>query len=142
MRVKDERQTFLGIWLRRLLEGRPIHVFGDGKQIRDFNFVEDVVEALLLTATDKRAVGRTYNLGSSEPISLLELADLLVEVNGGGVVKTVEFPPERKSIDIGNYFSDYRLIHKELGWQPRITLREGLARTLEFYRQNRAHYWE
>ncbi len=142
MRVKDERQTFLGIWLRQLIEGQPIRVFGDGKQIRDFNFVEDVVEALLLAATDERAVGRIFNLGSSEAISLLNLAELLIEMNGGGAVDRVEFPPERRSIDIGSYCSDYQLIRNTLGWEPRTSLRAGLRRTLAFYRQYREHYWE
>lgn len=142
MRVKDERQTFLGIWLRRLLEGRPIRVFGDGSQRRDFNFVRDVVDALLRAADDPRAQGRVFNLGSSEVVSLQELARQLIKLHGGGEIETVEFPPERKAIDIGNYFSDYRLISETLGWQPQTSLREGLRETLDFYRQNRAHYWE
>jgi len=142
MRVKDERQTFLGIWLRQLIEGRPIRVFGDGLQIRDFNFVQDVVEALLLAAGNKQADGRIFNLGSAAEMSLRELAELLVEINGRGTIQRVEFPPERKSIDIGNYCSDYRLIAETLGWQPRVPLREGLARTLAFYREHHQHYWE
>ena len=142
MRVKDERQTFLGIWLRQLIEGRPIRVFGDGTQIRDFNFVLDVVEALLRAAGDARAAGRIFNLGSSETMSLRELAELLVEINGGGAIERVDFPLERKSIDIGNYCSDYRLISETLGWQPRVPLREGLTQTLEFYRQHGEQYWE
>jgi nucleoside-diphosphate-sugar epimerase len=142
MRVKDERQTFLGIWLRQLIEGRPIRVFGDGLQVRDFNFVQDVVDALLLAAGDKRADGRIFNLGSSAKTSLRELAQLLVEINGSGTIQQIEFPPERKSIDIGNYCSDYRLMAETLGWQPRVPLREGLARTLAFYREHHQHYWE
>lgn len=142
MRVRDERQTFLGIWLRRLIEGRPLRIFGDGAQIRDLNFVDDVVDGLLLAAQDERADGRIFNLGASDPISLRDLADLLVEINGEGEIELMEFPPERKSIDIGNYCSDYRLITATLGWQPRVSLRAGLTKTLEFYRQHRVHYWE
>jgi UDP-glucose 4-epimerase len=142
MRVKDERQTFLGIWLRQLIEGQPIRVFGDGKQIRDFNFVDDVVEALLLAATDPRAVGQIFNLGAAETISLRKLAELLVEINGGGGIEQIEFPRERKAIDIGSYCSDHRLISAKLGWQPQVSLREGLTRTLAFYREHGHHYWE
>src|SRR6266480_517990 len=133
MRVKDERQTFLGVWLRQLIEGVPIRVFGDGKQIRDFNFVDDVETALLMAAGNPEADGRIFNLGSSDAVSLGELAQLLVEINGGGSVEQIEFPLERKSIDIGDYRSDYRLISKTLGWKPRVFLREGLERTLAFY---------
>lgn len=142
MRVKDERQTFLGIWLRQLIEGKPIPVFGDGSQIRDFNFVDDVVDALLLTATDERADGKIFNLGSSESMSLLELAQLLVEISGEGRIERIDFPGDRKAIDIGSYRSDYRLISEKLGWRPRVSLREGLTRTLAFYREHRVHYWE
>jgi UDP-glucose 4-epimerase len=142
MRVRDERQTFLGIWLRQLIEGLPIRVFGDGRQIRDFNFVEDVEAALLLAAEDGKADGSIFNLGSSDSVSLGELAQLLVEINGGGTVEQIEFPPERKSIDIGDYRSDYRLISEKLGWEPRVSLREGLKRTLTFYQQHHEHYWE
>jgi UDP-glucose 4-epimerase len=141
MRVKDARQTFLGVWLRRAIEGEPIDVWGDGKQLRDFNFVDDVVEAMLMCAADSRASGKTYNLGSPESISLAELARLLVELNAGGDYRIIPFPADRKRIDIGDYVADYTLIRSELGWQPRIDLREGLAHSLDYFRKHQAHYW-
>ena len=142
MRVKDDRQTFLGIWIRRLLEGEPIQIFGDGSQRRDFNFVDDVVEAFLLAAAAPEADGEIFNLGQSEPISLKELAALLIQVNGGGNAKTVPFPVERKAIDIGDYYSDFSKIHEALGWSPQVSLRDGLARTVSYYKEHRVHYWE
>ncbi|MHB8468467.1 MAG: NAD-dependent epimerase/dehydratase family protein [Gaiellaceae bacterium] len=141
MRVKDARQTFLGHWLRLAVEGGPIEVFGDGRQRRDFNYVDDAVEAFLLAATRDEARGRVYNLGSDEVVELNELAALLVELNGGGEWRTVPFPPDRKAIDIGDFYADFGRIHGELGWQPRVPLREGLAATLEFYRAEGASYW-
>ncbi|MBV9126750.1 MAG: NAD-dependent epimerase/dehydratase family protein [Verrucomicrobia bacterium] len=142
MRVKDDRQTFLGIWFRRLLEGEPILIFGDGAQIRDFNYVDDVVDALLIAATDERAVGEVFNLGAPDFLSLKELAALLVELRDGqGEYRLVPFPGERRRIDIGSYYADYRRISERLGWQPRVSLREGLARTLDFYSQHQKHYW-
>src|SRR3989475_11004056 len=92
MRVKDARQTFLGIWVRRLIEQKPIQIFGSGEQRRDFNFVTDVVEALLRAASSDAANGQVFNLGHSEHISLKELAKLLVELNGGGKYELVPFP--------------------------------------------------
>jgi UDP-glucose 4-epimerase len=141
MRVKDARQTFLGIWIKLVLEGRPIQVFGDGLQVRDFNYVDDVVEAMLLSASHPDAVGQVFNLGSEERINLKSLAALLVEINGGGSYQIVPFPPERKAIDIGDYYGAYALIAQRLGWQPTVDLREGLARTLAYYRAEREHYW-
>ncbi|HUI44930.1 MAG TPA: NAD-dependent epimerase/dehydratase family protein [Nitrospirota bacterium] len=142
MRVKDARQTFLGIWIRNLIEGKPIQVFGDGLQIRDFNYVDDVVEALLLAAADAMAEGEVYNLGNREHINLKDLAALMVELNGSGSYQIIPFPPDRKAIDIGDYYSDFSKIHQVLGWAPRISLREGLRKSLDYYVINGKHYWE
>jgi UDP-glucose 4-epimerase len=141
MRVKDARQTFLGIWLRQVLLGHPFEVYGDGTQRRDFNYVDDAVEALLLAAASDKAIGQIYNLGGAEVVSLKALADLLVEVNGGGSYQFVPFPEAVKPIDIGDYYGDFRKIEAELGWRPAIGLREGLSRTLAYYRQHGKEYW-
>ncbi|MFO7167715.1 MAG: NAD-dependent epimerase/dehydratase family protein [Chloroflexota bacterium] len=141
MRIKDARQTFLGIWIKKLLANEPIQVYGDGLQIRDFNYVDDVVEAMLMAAVAPEADGQIFNLGSEETINLRDLAALLVEINGGGSYEIVPFPPDRKVIDIGDYYGDYRLIRGRLGWRPRVGLREGLCRTLAFYREEREYYW-
>jgi len=133
MRIKDARQTFVGIWIRCLLEGKPFEVWG-GNQLRDFNFLDDVVNAFLLVATDKRANGQVFNLGSSEVVSLKELARLFVEINGSGEFEVKSFPEERKKIDIGDYYSDYSRIKDSLGWQPGTSLKKGLMVTLEYYR--------
>jgi UDP-glucose 4-epimerase len=141
MRVKDARQTFLGIWLRRIIEGKPILVFGDGKQIRDFNYVDDVINALLLAATSEDANGEIYNLGADDPINLKNTAELLLKVNGAGSYEIVPFPTDRKVIDIGDYYGDYRKLHSNLEWKPVTPLAEGLKRTLDFYKQFYKHYW-
>jgi dTDP-glucose 4,6-dehydratase/UDP-glucose 4-epimerase len=140
MRVKDARQTFLGIWIRNLLEGKPIKVFGDGRQLRDFNFVEDAVEAFMLAACREDAIGKVYNLGGSERVGLRDLAALMVELHGSGGYELVPFPPERKAIDIGDYYGDYRAATDALGWTPRVELRQGLARSLQYYDRELAHY--
>jgi UDP-glucose 4-epimerase len=140
MRVKDDLLTFIGWWFRQVLEGKDMHIFGDGKQVRDLNFVDDVVNALLLCASHPSACGRIFNLGG-EPTNLLDLARLMIELNGGGNYTIVPFPKDRKKIDIGDYFGDYGMIQRELGWGPQVTLRNGISRTLDFYRKHREHYW-
>jgi dTDP-glucose 4,6-dehydratase/UDP-glucose 4-epimerase len=141
MRVKDARQTFLGIWVRQLLEGKPIQVFGDGLQLRDFNYVDDCVDALLVAGSHDATLGKAYNLGSEEVVSLKQLAAMLVGLQAGGAYEVVPFPPERKAIDIGDYYSNFSLFRGDTGWAPRIGLAEGLQRTLDYYRAERAHYW-
>ena len=139
MRVKDARQTFLGVWIRLILEGKPFEVW-EGEQLRDFTYVEDVVDALLLSATREEADGQIFNLGGETSISLKDLAALLVEVNGGGEFIMRSFPEERKRIDIGDYYADWNRIQSALGWKPNIPLREGISRTLEYYRSHLDKY--
>lgn len=142
MRVKDARQTFLGIWIRLLIEGRPIKVFGDGLQLRDFNFVDDCVEALLLAGASDSANGKVYNLGNTEVVSLKTLAEMLVNLSRGGSFELTPFPSDRKAIDIGDYYSDFSLITQELGWAPKIDLNQGLQQTLAFYLDHHHNYWD
>ena len=141
MRVKDARQTFLGVWLRRVIEGEPIQVYGDGRQLRDFNFVTDVVKALLQAAGDPASEGQLFNLGHWEHISLEELAALLVQLNKHGRYELIPFPADQKAIDIGDYYGDFSKIQNALGWSPEVPLENGLAGTLAYYREHHAHYW-
>jgi UDP-glucose 4-epimerase len=139
MRIKDARQTFVGIWIRRLLEDQPIEVWG-GDQLRDFTYVDDAVEAFLLAAARDEAVGEAFNLGGPPRIALRDLAKLLVQLNGAGAFTVREFPADRRKIDIGDYCADDRLIRRKLGWKPRTDLRTALAQTLEYYRRELRHY--
>jgi UDP-glucose 4-epimerase len=139
MRIKDARQTFVGVWIRLLLEGKSFEVWG-GQQLRDFTYVDDCVEALLLAAVRPEAAGQVFNLGGGEVTSLVDLARLLVELNGVGHFEQREFPADRKRIDIGDYYADDALIRKTLGWRPAVSLRDGFKRTLDFFRTNLDHY--
>jgi UDP-glucose 4-epimerase len=139
--LAHNRQSFIAWFIRRALDGDVIELFGEGRQRRDLNYVEDVIDALLFAGASEAAEGEIYNLGGDDPISLAALADELIAQTGCGSVRPVPFPPERQIIDIGNVYSSYRKIKSALGWCPRTPLDAGLARTIEFYRQHREHYW-
>jgi UDP-glucose 4-epimerase len=139
MRVKDARQTFIGLWLRDLIEGKPFEVW-EGAGLRDFTYVDDAVEALLLAACQPKAQGQAFNLGGGAALSLKDLAGKLVAGFGGGGYALKQFPPERKRIDIGDYQADDRRFRAASGWEPRVPLEEGLKRSLDYYRVNLAHY--
>lgn len=139
MRIKDARQTFLGVWIRLLLEGKPFEVW-DGRQLRDFTYVDDAVDAFLLAGAGESANGQIFNIGGCCVISLREVADLLVELNGGGKYEVHPFPSDRTHIDVGDYYADFNLIRSSLGWEPKISFREALKCTLDYYRLNLNHY--
>lgn len=139
MRIKDARQTFLGVWVRLLLEGKPFEVW-DGPQLRDFTYVDDAVEALLMAAAADRADGQVFNLGGPPPVSLADLAALLVKINKSGSYEVKAYPADRKRIDIGNYYSDFTKITTVLGWRPRYSLETAVAATMDYYRSRLSNY--
>ena len=139
MRVKDARQTFVGVWIRHALEGRPFEVWG-GRQLRDFTFVDDAVEAFLLAAARPAAAGRVFNLGGRGVVSLRNLARMLAGLVPGARCRVRAFPAGRRQIDIGNFYADDRLIRRTLGWRPRTGVRAALAQTVAFYRAELPHY--
>ncbi len=138
--IRHNRQGFIGWFIRLALLGEEIPLYGDGLQQRDFNHVDDVVDAFLRAGASDAADGQVFNLGDDLPIALLDLARLLIEIAGHGSTRLVPFPPERKRIDIGDFFADTRKIQNALGWKPRVPLREGLEQTLAFYRAHQEHY--
>ena len=139
--IRHSRQSFIAWFIRQAIEGGVIELYGDGRQQRDLNYVDDVVEALLLAGASEAADGEIFNLGGDEPMSVAELAAELIALTGRGVAVGVPFPPDRQLIDIGNFHASYAKIERALGWRPRTALRTGLARTVEFYQQHHAHYW-
>jgi UDP-glucose 4-epimerase len=139
MRIRDAKQTFLGIWIRHVIENTEFEVWG-GEQKRDFTYVDDLIDAALLTADTEATVGQIYNVGGCPPMSLLELAELLIKVGGSGGFERKAFPADRKKIDIGDYVADDTAFRAATGWVPKTSLVDGLKQTVEFYRGNAAHY--
>ena len=138
--IRHNRQGFIGWFIRQAVLGETIQLFGDGTQRRDFNYVDDVVDAFLRAGAMDAADGQVFNLGGDEPVSLLALARMLVDIAGAGAYALTPFPPDRKRIDIGDFYADTTKIRKALGWAPRVPLREGLERTIDYYRRHRDRY--
>ena len=140
LRIRDARQTFLGVWIRAVLEGRRFEVWG-GAQLRDLTYVDDMTEAFLLAASEPACHGNIYNIGGSPPASLHELAEMMVQLVGGeAAYDTREFPADRARIDIGSYHADDSAFRQAAGWAPRVDLRDGLARTIDWFRPRLADY--
>ena len=138
--MKHIRQGFVYWFMRQVLEGEEIQIFGTGEQLRDFTYIDDVVDAFLLAGASDKANGEVFNLGGERPYSLLEFTKILISECGGGSYKVVPFPEEKKRIDIGDFYADYSKITNTLGWRPKVTLKDGLGRTLDYYRKYMEHY--
>jgi UDP-glucose 4-epimerase len=141
MRVRDARQTFLGVWLKAALVGETIEVWGDGSQRRDLLYVDDTVRAFLSAAARDEANGEVFNVGAPTSVTLKELAELLVSLRAGASYALVPFPADRKAIDIGDYYTAGGKIRDVLGWEPSVGLEEGLRRSLDYYAGRGEEYW-
>ena len=141
MQMRHPRQGFIPWFVRLAVDREPISIFGDGSQLRDFNYVDDAVEAFLLAGARDEAVGEVFNLGAEPPASLKEFVETLLDVVGGGSYELVPFPADRARIDIGDAYADYSRIREHLGWEPHVPLREGLERMVAYYATERDHYW-
>jgi UDP-glucose 4-epimerase len=140
--MKHGRQGFITTFIRLAIEGKDIKVFGDGSQLRDFTYVSDAVDAFLSVALVESAYGRAFNVGGQEPVSLLEVAELCQEIAGaGGGVEKAPWPPDREKIDIGSIYVSHDRLAEVCGWEPGVSLRDGLERTIGFYREHGEHYW-
>jgi UDP-glucose 4-epimerase len=140
--IKHNRQGFIGWFIRLAVEGGEIQIYGDGSQLRDFVYVDDVVDAFLRAGATDTVNGEVFNVGSPDPVSHRDLVTMLIEEAGHGSVKFIEWPEEKRRIDIGSFYSDSTRFTKATGWSRQVPLREGLRRTLAYYRANLAHYLE
>ena len=138
--IKHNRQGFMAWFIRLAIEDREIEVFGDGSQVRDFVYVDDAVEAFLIAGMCEGCNGEAFNIGGDEHIAHRDLVKLLVGLAGTGRYRFIEWPAEKKAIDIGSFYADSTRFRTASGWAPTVPLREGLARTLAYYRANLSHY--
>lgn len=139
--LKHSRQGFIGWFIRLAVQGEEIQLYGDGQQLRDLTYVDDVVDAFLRVGANEVTNGQVYNLGGQAPISLLDLTSLIVEIARRGSVRLVPWPPARKRIDIGNVYSSYAKIEAALGWKPTTPLADGLEKMIRYYQEYGEHYW-
>jgi UDP-glucose 4-epimerase len=138
--LRHNRQGFIAWFIRLAMEDREIQIYGDGEQLRDFVFVDDAADAFLRAGATAAANGQVFNVGGAEPITHRRLVELLIDVAGAGRYRLVDWPPEKKAIDIGSFYADSSLIARTLGWRPVTALGDGLTRTIEYYRAHLDHY--
>ncbi|MFH0814993.1 MAG: NAD-dependent epimerase/dehydratase family protein [Candidatus Falkowbacteria bacterium] len=138
--IKHNKQGFIAWFINRLVTNNKIAIFGDGMQTRDFNYIDDVVNAFLVAGKNSVADGEVFNLGGTEPVTLKALTEQMIEINGAGEYELVPFPDEKKQIDLGSCSCSFDKIKNVLGWVPVVSLRDGLIATLNYYKEHKAHY--
>jgi len=138
--IRHNRQGFIGWFIRLAIEDRAIQIYGDGSQLRDFVFVDDAADAFLRAGFSDACNGEVFNVGGGGPVSHRELTELLLRVAGSGRVEYIAWPPDKKAIDIGDFYADSSKFRATTGWTPTVTLPEGLARTVAFYRAHFERY--
>jgi len=139
--MKHAKYGILNWFIRLAMDGETLKVFGDGEQLRDYNYVDDVTEAFLLVGASEIANGEAFNLGSGKGVKFIDMVKKIIEVAGSGRYESIPWPKDRKEVEVGNYFADYAKIQKELGWKPKVELEEGLKLTVDFYRKHGGQYW-
>jgi nucleoside-diphosphate-sugar epimerase len=139
--MKHSKYGIVNWFIRLALEGQPLTVYGEGNQSRDYIFVEDLAEALVKASLTPEAAGQVYNLGSETGTRFRDMAQLVAEMIPGTEVRQVEWPADRYFVETGDYISNIDKITGATGWKPRTSMREGIAKTIDFYRQHRDRYW-
>ncbi len=139
--MRHPRYGVVNWFIRQVIDGETIKVFGDGKIKRDFLYVDDCTDALLQVALCDAAYGEIFNVAVGMPTDFIELANTLVEAAGGGRWEFAPFSPERAAQEPGDFYADVAKIKRIVGWQPTRSLRDGLAQSIVYYRQHKAHYW-
>jgi nucleoside-diphosphate-sugar epimerase len=139
--MKHSKYGIVNWFIRLALEGKPLTVFGDGRQSRDYVFVEDLAEAALSLLLTPGTEGQAYNLGSGTGTAFMEMAQLVAQAVPGTEVQKVPWPPDRYFVETGDYLSDIGKLTAATGWRPRTSLADGIARTVDFYRRHGSRYW-
>ena len=139
--MKHAKYGIMNWFIRLALEGKEIQVYGDGSQTRDYNYISDVVGAMILAGQSEKTNGKYYLLGSGKELKFLDMVKAVIKSAGSGSYKLVPWPADRKAIEIGDFFVSYEKIKKELGWEPMASLEQGLKSTVSFYRERRKEYW-
>ncbi len=139
--MKHAKQGFLNWFVRMAIEGKEVPIYGNGAQKRDFNYVDDVVDALILAAATDKTNGEVYNIGSGVPISVLDTLKAIIKIAGKGSYKLIAFPEDKKKIEVGDYYADHSKFSNTTGWEPKTSFEEGLEKTIKYYEKNKKNYW-
>lgn len=129
-------------FIRKAMDNEVIPLFGDGRILRDYLYIDDLIDSLITVALSDNAYGEVYNVGTGIPLSFLDLAQKIIEIAGSGKINYTEFTTERKALEPGDYYADITKIKNTIGWEPKVSLDDGINKTIEFYKKNKAEYWQ
>ena len=139
--MRHSKYSIVNFFIRRAMDDRCLSVFGDGMQLRDYVYVEDVAVAFILAGACERCFGNVYNLGSGMSTHFKDMVEAVVENVGKGRVEYIPWPEDYINVETGDFVADIEKLHEAIGWSPSTTLDDGLKKTVTFYQANGRHYF-
>lgn len=140
--MRHSKYSMINWFIRQAMEGKTITIFGDGKQVRDYIFVDDLADAFIHAAVTPRCHGKVYNVGSGVGTGFRDMAEAVIAAVGSGSLAFVPWPPNYINVETGDYITDIGRIASDTNWRPSTNLVDGVRATFEYYLQHRSHYWE
>lgn len=132
--LTDRPHGIVNAFIRTAAEGGTITIYGNGMQLRDVIYIDDLVDGMLLTALCEEACGRIYNIGSGQPCPLIDIARRVVDIAERGRIETVPWPQAARAVETGDFWSDTTRLRQTICWQPDTELAIGIARSLAYFR--------
>jgi UDP-glucose 4-epimerase len=139
--MKHSKYGIVNWFIRLALEGKPLTIYGKGLQARDYVYVNDIAEAFLLAALSDKTSGQVYNVGSGQGVRFRDMARLIAEIIPGTSVMETEWNPGSYFVETGDYVSDITKVRQDTGWSPKVSLREGIELTVDYYKRHKDFYW-
>lgn len=152
--MTDSGQGVLNWFIKKAIDDEVLELWGEGEPLRDFIYVDDVVEALIKLMVSEKTDGQVYNLGAYRKKNgmyehlcdsiktIKDAAKIVIETAGSGSCKIIPYPEDRKSLEPGHFYADSTKIYEDIGWEPKTNLKEGFKKTIYFYRKNKEKYWK
>ena len=139
--MKHSKYSMVNWFIKQAMEGKAITIFGDGEQVRDYMFVDDLADAFIFAAINQGCYGETYNVGSGVGTEFRDMVKTIIDVVGSGEIKNIPWPENYINVETGDYVTDIRKICSAINWKPKIDIETGVRLTYEYYKKHKLYYW-
>jgi len=138
--IKHCKYSLVGWIIKQAMEGKTIKIFGDGKQLRDYIYIDDIVEAIYRCSTNDKATGEIINVASGKSTEFQMMVKEVVNIVKNGNYEFVPWPDNYEKIETGDVIADISKLLSLANWKPKYNLKEGILKTYEYYKKYLMHY--